>query len=139
MHKLALAVGISLAVAFAAVEAPALSQTPAHPEFTVEQAKAGEALFTTRCGGCHNADLSAGGHGPSLSGDGFWANWEKRPVRELYSRIISTMPADDPGVLEPPQVLDLISYILLGNGYPAGAGRLTSPDALNQPTLNRQK
>jgi len=107
--------------------------------YTLDQSSAGEFLYLERCSSCHNADLTDGNHGPGLVTDTFWANWEKKPARELYGRIISTMPEDDPGTLSPSQALSLVAYILKANGYPAGDAPLASPNNLNGIALQRVK
>jgi hypothetical protein len=57
---------------------------------------------------------------------------ERKAVRALYSRIISTMPITDPGSLSEKETLDLVAYLLQGNGFPSGKDRATSAKALNE-------
>jgi len=39
---------------------------------------------------------------------------------ELFERIRTTMPQDNPGKLSRAQYADILSFILKSNGYPAG-------------------
>jgi hypothetical protein len=64
-------------------------------------------------------------------GAAFTSHWSGKPLRALYSRIISTMPITDPGSLSEKETLDLLAYILQGNGFPPGKERTTSAKELN--------
>ena len=88
--------------------------------FSPTQAKRGESVYSKRCVGCHGQDLNGGEHAPPLVGDAFLANWDGKQSRPFYARIISTMPADDPGVVPAPEVLELVAYIFSQNGIPLG-------------------
>jgi hypothetical protein len=48
-------------------------------------------------------------------------------LRALYSRIISTMPSDNPGTLEEKTVLDIVAYLLERTAFPAGRPRSSAP------------
>ena len=107
--------------------------------FTAEQAAIGEKIFVERCSGCHNVDLSDGGHGPGLATDNFWAQWDGQPARPLYGRIISTMPAENPGSLVQADALSIVAFILNTNNYPAGDKPLAAPGDLDGIQLRRLK
>src|SRR6185369_8062632 len=88
---------------------PVMSAEPiAASFFTAEQSSTGQQLYDQKCGGCHAPDLGEGSHGPALRGDHFWATWGDKSARELYGRILSTMPSGDPGSLSQRQVLALM-------------------------------
>lgn len=86
----------------------------------------GHALFVARCGICHGANAEGGDHGPILHDPDFWAQWAGGPARKLYSRIISTMPADDPGSMPPAEVTQIVDYLSRLN---TGTGIGAAPDA----------
>ena len=71
----------------------------------------GAATFAKSCAGCHGPEGVGGDHGPVLHSADFWSQWQGQPLRRLYSRIISTMPQDDPGSLSEQQVLGIVSYL----------------------------
>jgi mono/diheme cytochrome c family protein len=111
-----------------------LSSGPPPPRFPESQIARGAEVFVNQCASCHGA----GGdemvdHGPPLSDERFWEVWSGRSMRSLYSRIISTMPASEPGILEPQDVLDVTAY--LSGVEAAGDVQVTDPDALNDVPL----
>src|ERR1700761_9139673 len=74
----------------------ALAQTAAAPgPFTEAQAQAGQALYKTRCAGCHDG----GGETGPLSGPGFLSVWKGRSTHDLYTRIKTTIPFTNAGIL----------------------------------------
>ena len=119
-----------------------LAATTLHAEppalFTATQAKAATALYLEQCGDCHGANLT-GAAGPALSGDGFWSGWSGKTARNLYSRILTSMPAGNPGSLTEKETLYLVIYILQGNGYPTGETTLSSANQLNNVLLERTR
>jgi mono/diheme cytochrome c family protein len=103
--------------------------------YTVAQATRGQALFSTRCAICHG-EMLEGSAGPPLTGDVFLGPRDRQPVSELFEKIRNTMPADAPGTLEPPQVADVVAFILQANMFQAGRSELATADAaLKQITL----
>jgi quinoprotein glucose dehydrogenase len=114
---------------------PALSgDTAATPAiYTQAQAKRGEAVFKEKCSTCHGVNT----FGPPLRGKPFWAAWDRKMARSLYSTIIGGMPPDDPGSLAEKDVMDVLAYLLQENGLPAGDKAIEKADALNAITLNK--
>ena len=117
-HAILLAAGLILAgvalegTAFAA--GPTLPGMPqagsAQSDVPVISADGGAATFADKCSGCHGSDAN-GAHGPALRGEQFWSQWEGKPLRKLYSRIISTMPQDDAGTLSEEETLGLVAFL----------------------------
>ena len=104
--------------------------------FTAAQVKAATALYQEKCGDCHSMNLT-GGTGPALTGAGFWASWNNKTARNLYSRVLTLMPQENPGSLTEKEALYLIVYILRGNGYPVGDTPLTGAGQLDKVVLER--
>lgn len=92
--------------------------------YTAEQAARGEVAYSTRCIGCHEG-LEA--DGPELAGRAFIDRWREDRLESLFTFIRTTMPGNDPGSLDDLDYADIIAYILLVNGLPAGEREL-SPD-----------
>jgi S-disulfanyl-L-cysteine oxidoreductase SoxD len=108
--------------------------------FDQEQTKHGQAIFHQRCGACHGDDLSGGTESPPLSGDSFWASWDKKTARNLYSRIISTMPPDGPGTLAERDVIDIVAFIIHTNKETSfGSAKIQTASELNPIRLERPK
>ena len=93
----------------------------------------GKKIYDEKCASCHLETLKGGrNESPALKGDEFLSHWTGKPLRELYSRIISTMPLADPGSLTPKETLDVVAYMLQKNGFRPGKGALQSPNQLNK-------
>ena len=107
--------------------------------YTAEQAKAGKQAYSGACASCHLDNLTGDTMSPALAGADFLASWDNKTLRALYSRIISTMPADNPGTLTEKTVLDIVAYLLEANGFPAGRAALEHADDLNTIAFVRQK
>ena len=78
-------------------------------------------------------------HGAAAKNDAFLAEWENKNVRALYSRILSTMPENDPGSLNETEMLDILAYVLQANGFPAGPTALESASELDRVYFVRGK
>jgi mono/diheme cytochrome c family protein len=125
---------IALAVS-ASVSLRAQQRSVRDGVYTAAQAKRGEAVFQMRCALCHG-EMLEGAAGPPLAGDEFLGPRDTQPMSDLFDKIRATMPADTPGTLEPPQVSDVIAFILQANKFPPGSGELAAADAaLKQITL----
>jgi mono/diheme cytochrome c family protein len=107
--------------------------------YTTEQARSGKAAYSTACASCHLENLAGDTMSPALVGSDFVASWENKKLRPLYSRILSTMPADNPGTLSEKTVLDIVAYVLEANGFPSGNAALERADDLNTIAFVRQK
>lgn len=87
--------------------------------FTSQQVSAGRGLYGNSCAGCHGPLLQGLDASPPLVGDTF-AHWAAGPVSALYEFILTRMPLDSPGSLQPRQALGLTAYLLMQNGFVAG-------------------
>ncbi len=96
-----------------------------------EQAKRGKVQYSQSCSACHLENLSGNGPAPALVGQGFLQHWEGRSVGDLFDRIRTTMPQNNPGSLSGEAYLDIIAYLLQSNDFPAGQQELkNAPDSL---------
>ncbi len=108
--------------------------------YTEAQVKRGNEVYQAQCASCHDAQLAGSGTAPALAGTDFSANWKDETVSSLFERIRATMPADNPGSLQRPQVADLIAFMLNFNKYPAGQTELaTDSEALKAIKISAVK
>ena len=108
--------------------------------FTDAQAKRGEAQYSQSCSSCHSPDLTGGDSAPSLTGPDFNASWNDLSVGDLAERIRTTMPADGPGSLSRQQYVDILTFLLAKDGFPAGQTELpTTDEDLKQLKIVAQK
>jgi mono/diheme cytochrome c family protein len=107
--------------------------------YTDDQAKRGKAQYNTSCSSCHMEDLSGSGQALPLAGDAFMDVWEGHPVADLLDIIQSTMPQDKPGSLTPDQAVDVISFLLQSNQFPAGKEELKNdPEMLKNIIITKK-
>jgi hypothetical protein len=93
--------------------------------YTPAQAERGKSAFEKSCTNCHNRDLNGSDRGPALHGDRFMADWLNGSVNALYSKIRFSMPATYPETVADDVKLDIVTYLLQVNGFPAGLAELT--------------
>ena len=91
--------------------------------YTTAQAERGKTVFNTTCLRCHGEDL-AGTTAPALTGDRFMATFGNETVDRLFIKIRDTMPPNFGTILDDGAKIDIVSYILQTNGYPAGPREL---------------
>ncbi|MBS0281529.1 MAG: cytochrome c [Proteobacteria bacterium] len=92
--------------------------------YTAAQADQGQVQFSQHCAACHGSGLTGNGEAPALVGGEFISNWAGLSVGELFERIRTTMPQDNPGKLSRTQYAQILAFILKSNGYPAGQKEL---------------
>jgi cytochrome c5 len=114
-----------LLAATAYMAAQGAAKTVAAGVFTDAQAARGATEYDTQCSGCHNSDL-AGGTGPALKEARFARDFAGKDLTALYSKILKTMPRNNPGGLDEETSLDLVAHILKENGFAAGKTELTA-------------
>ena len=108
--------------------------------YTADQAAQGKALYDSKCALCHGAELAGAEMAPPLSGPVFLGNWAGLSVGDLFTRVHTTMPANDPGSLSNAEAALAVAYILSFNKFPAGATALPSEDAaLGQIAITAEK
>lgn len=90
--------------------------------FSEDQAQRGRISYNKSCSGCHRPDLS--GFEAVLKGQQFMDHWGQDSVDSLFSNIKRSMPRNDPGSLDSPTYVDIVSYILQQNGFPSGTSEL---------------
>ena len=100
--------------------------------YTAEQTRRGETAYLQTCASCHGTALEGGDMTPPLVGGAFTSNWNDLTVGDLFDRIRTTMPLDNPGRLSRTQTADVIAFVLKANDWPAGATELPADSALKQ-------
>jgi len=129
--RMTITAAVVLAAAYVALlsaQAPPVQTLPTEPRiwqgiFTAAQAARGKETFTSACLRCHGSDLT-GVTGPALTGERFYQSWGGEPVDRLFLKIRDTMPPNFGTVLDDKAKLDVVTYILQVNGFPAAAGEL---------------
>ena len=92
--------------------------------YTAAQAERGKASFNSSCLRCHGDKLQ-GNTAPALSGDRFYTSWGNEVIASLFAKIRDTMPPNFGTSIDDQVKLDIVTYILQTNGYPAGPSELT--------------
>ena len=107
--------------------------------FTEEQAMRGETAYEQECATCHLADLLGDGIAPALAGAAFDFRWSDLSVGDMFVAIRATMPQGAPASLSPQAYVDIVSYMLQKNDFPAGGDELTAAeDALNRIIIHAE-
>src|SRR5262249_30422320 len=104
----------------------AAAQEHEHPNtvwdgvFAASQAERGRDAYALHCSSCHGNDLQ-GGAGPALQGLQFIDNWREDSLKSLFTFIQTRMPLRARGTLGEETYLDILTYILSMNSFPAGS------------------
>jgi len=112
---------------------PARKTVTRDPVFTAAQADRGRQVYQANCAGCHLPGLDGSGNpsatatGAPLVGPRFVQDFGEAKVAALLNKIMRDMPAGagKAGSLTEQQYLDVSSYILQQNKFPAGSSDLT--------------
>jgi mono/diheme cytochrome c family protein len=100
--------------------------------YTTEQAARGEVFYRASCQSCHADDLTGFAMEysepppPALIGNTFSGGWNGFTLGEMFETITYTMPADDPGSMDPQESVDILAFILQSAEYPAGEVELAA-------------
>ena len=94
--------------------------------YSNEQARRGEGLYRQECASCHGEKLEGRGQAPPLAGADFTMDWNGMTVGDLFEKMQTSMPADQPGHLSREQNATLLAFILNANKFPAGAAELST-------------
>ncbi|WP_353198169.1 cytochrome c [Sandarakinorhabdus sp.] len=120
----ALPVGLAVILAGVASAGGALAQEAGKSVwqgvFTPDQATRGAAVYAQRCGACHGAALNGTGEAPALVGGEFVSHWDTMTLGDLFDRVRTTMPQNDPQSLTREEYADVLAFLLKNNGFPAG-------------------
>ncbi|OFW26903.1 MAG: hypothetical protein A3H97_21885 [Acidobacteria bacterium RIFCSPLOWO2_02_FULL_65_29] len=123
--KLAIAMLLGLAAAtYQSVAAQEKSQWDG--VYSEDQAKRGEPLYQEHCSSCHGADMAGGEMAPGLTGGEFAANWNELTLGQLFDRMRTSMPQNNPGSLSRQQNADVLAFMLYKGTAPAGATELAT-------------
>jgi cytochrome c len=119
--------------------APDTAKTTLDGVFTGDEAARGKTVYANNCSACHMEDLSGSGQALPLAGDAFMDIWEGQSMNDFFQLVQGTMPQDKPGSLTADQALDVMSYILQQNKFPAGTAELKNdPDALKSILITKK-
>jgi mono/diheme cytochrome c family protein len=124
--RFALLSGAVLAVAIGAGASQAQSSGRSVWEgiYSPEQAARGEAHYVQRCGACHGGALNGTGEAPALTGGEFVSHYDQLTVADLFDRVRTTMPQNDPGSLSRDEYTEVVAFLLKSNGFPSGTAPL---------------
>lgn len=96
--------------------------------FAESQAATGAEEYEKNCVRCHEGiDPEA----PILTGRTFIDRWREDTLDTLFVHISTRMPADGSARLKTESYLNILSYMLQSNSYPAGAETLTAESLEN--------
>jgi mono/diheme cytochrome c family protein len=97
--------------------------------YTNAQAKRGDTIYAQHCAMCHMVDMGGKEPAPELAGDNFLSKWIGHDVGELYTRVATTMPAGNPGILKPAEVADVVALLLQANNFKGGKVEMKADEA----------
>jgi mono/diheme cytochrome c family protein len=107
-------------------------KTVRDPAYTTAQAERGKQVYEANCVTCHLPDLdgsanpTAGARGAPLVGTRFVQDFGESKVSALFNKMKRDMPSGRPGTLTDQEYLDVATYVLQKNNFPAGAAELTT-------------
>lgn len=102
--------------------------------YTEAQAARGLAAFRANCMRCHADNLLGQGNAPLTGAAMCMERWREEGLDTLFGDRRTRMPNDKPGTLAANTDLDILTYILKSNAFPAGAMELTA-DTLSDTQL----
>jgi len=97
--------------------------------YTQAQADRGKSTYGKECASCHGAALNGSGAVPPLAGPDFKGNWNGQTADDLFEKMQTSMPADQPGRLSREQNADILAFLFASNGFPAGQNELPTDAA----------
>ncbi|MFZ4690791.1 MAG: c-type cytochrome [Polymorphobacter sp.] len=116
--------GLAAIVAAAGASAQMAEKSVWQGVFTAEQATRGAGVYVAKCGACHGVTLGGTGEAPALVGGEFVSHWDTLTVGDLFDRVRTTMPQNDPQTLTRDEYADVLAYMLQYNGFPEGTAPL---------------
>jgi len=94
--------------------------------YSETQAARGKVEYTTHCASCHRDDLS--GYNDILKGARFMEKNREAALHMFFEKTKTTMPRGAPASLTDKAYVDIVSYVLKVNEFPAGAAELRVED-----------
>jgi len=94
--------------------------------YTEEQAKRGAPMYSEQCASCHGPELMGGEMAPPLATGDFLSGWDGLTIGDLFERVRTSMPQNNPGSLSGQQNADILAFILSANKFPAGQTELSN-------------
>ena len=91
--------------------------------YTAEQAARGGNGYVANCKVCHEG---LDQDGPDLTGSAFVDRWREDKLDVLFTFMRTNMPGNQPGRLSENTYVDVLAFLLQGNGFPAGSKELTA-------------
>ncbi len=107
--------------------------------YTNAQAKRGDTLYAQHCAMCHMVDMGGKEPAPELAGDNFLSKWFGHDLGELYTRVATTMPAGNPGILKPSEVADVVALLLQANNFKGGQVEMKPDEAALKKVMIKKK
>jgi hypothetical protein len=106
------------------------TREPAHTTwdsiYTDSQATRGDSLYRATCVRCHGETLAGTDSAVSLTGGDFLSNWDGLTLDQLYDKMLTTMPSDNPKSLPSSKIIDILAFVLSKNAFPSG--KVVLPD-----------
>jgi mono/diheme cytochrome c family protein len=110
----------------AAAQSTSATATVWQGVYTDAQAARGQSEYATHCASCHREDLS--GYNEILKGRRFMEKYRETSLDLLFEKTRTTMPRGAPASLSDKAYVDIVSYVLKVNEFPAGGAELRVED-----------
>lgn len=94
--------------------------------YSEAQAARGKVEYTAHCASCHRDDLS--GYNDIIRGARFMEKNRESTLHLFFEKTKTTMPRGAPASLTDKAYVDIVSYVLKVNEFPAGAAELRDED-----------
>lgn len=75
----------------------------------------------------------------ALAGDAFVAMWDGRSLEDLFTRIQTTMPFDNPGSVSNTATREIVAFLLQANKFPPGQTELPPRTELKDLAVARER
>ena len=125
-HVLQLLFVLALTVAAEAQSTDPTPKTVWQGVYTDAQATRGHSEYATHCASCHRDDLS--GYNDILKGRRFMEKYRESSLHLLFDKTKTTMPRGAAGTLSDQAYVDIVSYLLKVNEFPAGSSELRTEE-----------
>lgn len=125
------AVFVAAVVGVSAQDEPKRKSVARDPAYTSAQAERGKQVYEAKCVNCHLPGLDGSSNpigdarGAPLIGPRFVQDFGESKVSALFNKMKRDMPNGNAGSLTDQEYLDLTSFVLQRNNFPAGSTELT--------------